>query len=93
MGYVFEWDSRKAETNARKHRVGFEEAMTAFGDPQAMLIADPDHSLDEKRYLLLGLSTKHRLLVVAFVERSPRIRLISARRATWYERKRYEEEG
>ena len=91
MGYIFEWDPRKAAANARKHGVTFDEATTVFGDPQAMLVEDPDHSLDELRYLLLGLSTRDRLLVVAFVERPPRTRLISARRATRYERRRYEE--
>jgi len=93
MGYVFEWDTRKDKLNARKHGVTFDEATSVFGDPQAMLLADPDHSLDEMRYLLLGLSTRHRLLVVAFVERPPRIRLISARRATRQERRQYEEES
>lgn len=93
MGYSFEWDPRKAAANARKHGVTFDEATTVFGDPQALLVADPDHSLDEMRYLLLGLSTRHQLLVVAFVERPPRTRIISARRATRHERRRYEEEG
>ena len=93
MGYVFEWDARKAEVNARKHGVTFDEATTVFGDPHAMLMADPDHSGREIRYLLLGLTTRHRLLVVAFVDRPPRTRLISARRATRRERRRYEEES
>lgn len=93
MGYVFEWDPRKAVSNARKHGVAFDEATTVFGDPHALLLPDPDHSLRELRYLLLGLSTRHRLLVVAFAERPPTTRLISARRATRYERRRYEEES
>ena len=93
MGYVFEWDPSKARVNARKHGVSFEEATTVFGDPQAMLMPDPDHSSNELRYLPLGFSARHRLLVVAFAERPPRTRLISARRATRRERKRYEEEG
>ena len=92
MSYIFEWDRRKAGSNASKHGVTVDEATTAFGDPQAMLLADPDHSADEVRYLLLGLSTRGRLLVVAFAERPPRTRLISARRATPLERRRYEEE-
>lgn len=58
MGYVFEWDPRKAEVNARKHGVTFDEATSVFGDPHAMLLADPDHSLRELRYVLLGLSTR-----------------------------------
>ena len=92
MGYLFEWDARKAERNARKHGVTFDEATTVFGDPQAMLLPDPDHSASEMRYVLLGRSTRDRLLVVAFVERPPRTRLISARWATRRERDRYEEE-
>lgn len=93
MGYIFEWDPRKAESNARNHGVTFDEASTVFGDPLALLMPDPDHSLSEERYLVLGLSNRRRLLVVAFAERAPRTRLISARRATRRERRRYEEEG
>ena len=62
-----------------------------FADPLAMLMADPDHSVDEERYVLLGESTRRNLLVVAFAERHPRTRLISARRATRHERRQYEE--
>jgi hypothetical protein len=92
VGYIFEWDSVKAEANARKHRVTFDEATTVFGDPLNLLMADPDHSLDEERFLLLGMSNRRKLLVVAFAERPPRTRLISARPATRHERRRYEEE-
>ena len=91
MGYEFEWDPEKATTNLRVHGVSFEEASTVFADPLAMLMADPDHSVDEERYLLLGLSTRRNLLVVAFAERPPRTRLISARPATRHERRQYEE--
>ena len=91
MGYEFEWDPRKAAENLRKHGVSFEEASTVFADPLAMLKADPDHSLDEQRYILLGLSTRGSLFVVAFGERPPRTRLISARRAVRHERREYEE--
>jgi len=91
VGYTFEWDSRKAESNARKHGVTFEEASTVFADPLGLLMPDPDHSLSEERYLVLGMSARQRLLVVAFAERPPRTRLISARRATRRERRRYEE--
>jgi uncharacterized DUF497 family protein len=93
VGYVFDWDPGKAESNLRKHRVSFEEASTVFGDPLALLMADPDHSLEEDRFILLGASTRQRLLVVAFAERPPLTRLISARRATRTERKKYEEKG
>ena len=93
MGYVFEWDAKKAESNARKHGVTFDEASTVFGDPLALLMPDPDHSFGEERYLLLGMSHRRRLVVVAFAERPPRTRLISARRATRQEQRRYEQEG
>ena len=92
MAYIFEWDSGKAAGNARKHGVTFDEASTVFGDPLALLMPDPDHSEGEERYLLLGMSTRQRLLVVGFAERQPRTRLVSARRATPRERRRYEAE-
>lgn len=93
MAYVFEWNSAKAIANAEKHGVTFDEASTVFGDPLALLIPDPDHSEGEERYLLLGMSTHQRLLVVAFAERPPRTRIISARRATRQERRGYEAKG
>jgi len=93
VGYIFEWDGKKAESNARKHGVTFDEASTVFGDPLALLMPDPDHSLDEERYLVLGMSNQQRLLVVAFAEQPPRTRLISARRATPNEWRRYEEKS
>jgi len=62
-----------------------------FGDPLTMLMSDPDHSEDEERYLLLGVSLQGRLLVVSFAERPPKTRLISAREATRRERRQYEE--
>ena len=64
-----------------------------FGDPLALLMRDSDHSLNEERYLVLGMSNQQRLLVVAFAERPPRTRLISARRAMPAERRRYEEKA
>ncbi len=91
MPYQFEWDADKAAANLRKHSVAFDEAVTAFGDPLSVLLPDPDHSLGEERYLVLGLSNAGRLLVVAFVERPPRTRIISARLATRRERHDYEE--
>jgi uncharacterized DUF497 family protein len=91
VGYEFEWDARKAATNLAKHGVSFEEATTVFADPLAALMSDPDHSIEEERYLLLGLSSQRNLLVVAFAERPPRTRLISVRQATRQERRQYEE--
>ena len=87
----FEWDRTKAERNVKRHRVSFDEAVTAFGDPLSVLLQDPDHSIGEERYLVLGLSSAGRLLVVAFVERPPRTRIISARLATKRERQDHEE--
>jgi uncharacterized DUF497 family protein len=91
VGYTFEWDPTKAETNLRKHGVAFGEASTVFGDPLSVLMLDPDHSVGEKRYILLGMSNRRSLLVVAFAERPPRTRIISARRAIRQERRKYEE--
>jgi hypothetical protein len=80
----FEWDPRKCAANRRKHGVGFEEAESVFFDDTATLYDDPDHSADEERFLLLGLSARLRVLVVAHCAREGGevIRIISARRAT-----------
>ena len=89
----FEWDSTKASANLRKHGVSFEEAVTVFADENGLLLADPDHSEDEERFLLLGLSTQPRLLVVSHCYREDQdtIRLISARKADRSERQQYAE--
>jgi uncharacterized DUF497 family protein len=71
-GYAFEWDPPKAEANLSKHRVSFDEGSTAFGDPFSILIPDPDHSFHEERYIVLGKSSRGRLLVVSFAERGHR---------------------
>ena len=91
MGYNFEWDSKKAEANLSKHGVSFTEAVTVFGDPLSMNMPDPDHSEGEQRFIVLGMSDRYRLLVVSYTELPPRTRIISARLATRYERKQYEE--
>ena len=88
---IFEWHSRKAVSNMRKHGVSFDEATTAFGDLRSITIPDPDHSVEEERYILLGKSLRGRLLVVAHTEQGDRIRLISARQASGPERRIYEE--
>ena len=87
----FEWDNRKNLSNQRKHGVSFEEARTAFLDENARLIADPDDSEDEDRFILLGLSVRLRLLVVChcYRENDRMIRLISARKANPSERRDY----
>jgi hypothetical protein len=87
----FEWDSEKAQSNLDKHGLSFDEAATAFGDPLSLAIADPDHSDDEDRSILLGESYAGRLIVVAFTERGERMRIVSARLATSRERRAYEE--
>ena len=90
MGLVFEWDAEKAQDNARKHGVSFREAMTAFGDERSLTIGDPLHSIEEDRFLLIGISQLGRVLVVSFTDRSHRIRIISGRLATRRERYTYE---
>ena len=93
MALRFTWDARKAAANRRKHRVTFEEAATAFGDPLSLTIADPDHSAEEDRFVLLGMSSQRRLLVVVHVDQgADEYRLISARPATRRERRQYEED-
>lgn len=87
----FEWDPEKAVHNREKHGVTFEEAQTVFEDDLFIVFGDPDHSMNENRYLIMGQSKAGQLLVVAYTERSRRIRLISARPATRRERKAYEE--
>jgi hypothetical protein len=87
----FQWDPQKAATNRAKHGITFEEALTVFGDPFGRITDDPRHSEDEDRYVLIGHSERHRLLVVMFTERGRSIRLVSARKATRRERKEYEE--
>ena len=84
----FEWDDRKNTQNGLKHGVTFEEAQTVFLDEQALLVADPDHSEHEERFMLLGLSSALRTLVVCHCYRRERdvMRLISARRADRQER-------
>jgi len=93
MSLQFSWDPQKAAGNLRKHRVGFPEAATAFADPLSLTIPDPDHSVGEERFVLIGQSERRRLVVVAHVERGDLIRIISARLATRRERKTYEEEA
>ena len=88
----FEWDPRKAAKNLRKHRVSFNEAATVFGDPLSTTVPDPDHSMAENRYIIIGVSNRRRVVMVAYTERGERIRIISARELTRAEREAYEEE-
>ena len=87
----FDWDSRKAEANRRKHGVAFDEVATVFLDPHAVSGPDPDHSVGEERYITFGCSQLGRLLAVCHTYRPGTIPIISARRLTRGERKLYEE--
>jgi len=87
----YEWDQEKAASNLEKHEVSFEEAATVFDDPLYIDFYDPDHSIEEHRYLIMGQSTAGRLLIVSYTERDQVIRLISAREMTASERRAYEE--
>lgn len=79
----FEWDPNKAASNLTKHQVSFDEAKTVFSDPNALVIPDPEHSLSEERFVILGLSSIKRALVVVHCFRTDHsvIRIISARKA------------
>ncbi len=91
----FEWDENKNISNQKKHDgVTFEEAKTVFSDELARLIPDPDHSVGEERFILMGLSSQLKLLLVSHCEvNSETIRIISARKADKLERKQYEGYG
>lgn len=86
----FEWDSEKERENIKKHGVSFQEATTVFGDPLAATIPDPDHSHGEERFLTVGLTAGHRLVVVSHTEQGDNFRIISAREANSHERRTYE---
>lgn len=88
---IFVWDKSKNQANKRKHGISFEEAETVFFDEFARLIADPDHSKDEERFVLLGMSSKLNTLVVIHVykDNEETIRIVSARKATKSEQKKY----
>ena len=85
------WDENKNQENIKKHKISFEEAQTVFYDPRGKLIADPDHSDEEDRFIILGLSKMLHLLVVChcYKENEETIRIISARKATKSESKSY----
>lgn len=87
----FEWDENKNLINQKKHKISFEEAQTVFYDTEALVINDPEHSSDEDRFIILGLSRMANLLVVChcYRESDTTIRIISARKATTNESKQY----
>jgi uncharacterized protein len=86
----FEWNEEKAQINLSKHGISFAEATTVFDDPNCLLMDDPQHSIGERRFLILRYSTVNRLLLVVHCDRGSNIRLISARPATPSERRNYE---
>jgi len=91
MAVHFVWDRSKSESNRRKHRVSFEEASSVFYDEQALLISDPEHSQQEDRFIMLGMSERFRVLVVChcYRENDQEIRIVSSRRANRREVEKY----
>jgi uncharacterized protein len=87
----FEWDENKAESNWLKHNITFEEAVTVFADPYLLFTEDSQHSEQEERQWAMGEAENGLMLVIVFTMRGEQIRIISARKATKTERKRYEE--
>lgn len=91
MNVQFEWDIKKASVNLAKHKISFEEASTVFDDPLARIFDDPDHSLEERREIIIGHSIAGRLLIVCFTERIlDVVRIFSARKAARKEIEDYE---
>lgn len=88
--FKFEWDPLKATSNQKKHGVSFDEAVSVFADDLALTFSDTDHFESEERSRTYGVSNKGRLLVVAHTERRNNVRIISARKATRYEKSIYE---
>jgi uncharacterized protein len=86
----FEWDAEKARRNIKEHDVRFEEATTVFDDSLFIIYRDPDHSVEEERYIIIGASEENRYLIVSFVERGSRTRIITARELDSKERRAYE---
>jgi uncharacterized protein len=91
MDFVFEWDEVKAQQNAHKHRITFEEAVTIFSDPYLVTFPDDDHSDIEERFISIGQSNYGRILLLVHTDRGDVIRLISCRKATVAERTIYEQ--
>ncbi len=87
----FEWDPDKATKNLSKHYVSFDEASTVFDDAEFITVVDVEHSIDEERYITIGLSNHGRLILVAHTDKNDKIRIISARKATKKEEKFYVE--
>lgn len=86
----FDWDKKKAAGNVSKHEVSFEEAATVFDDPLSDTFDDPDHSADERRFLIIGHSENGKLLFISHTDDGETVRIINAREATRGEREKYE---
>lgn len=90
MSFHFDWDPEKSAVNAAKHGISFAQALSAFDDPNAVFIDDPEHSGNERREKLLGMADDTGVILVIFTERAGEtIRIISAREATRRERRQY----
>ena len=87
----FTWSPTKADLNLRKHKVSFQEASTVFNDPLSVTYPDPDHSMDENRFIIIGLSQRNKVVVVSHTYTNNSTQIISARPATRRERKFYEQ--
>lgn len=87
----FIWDKNKAKLNFVKHNLSFEEAATVFADPLAFVFDDVEHTRTEQRALIIGHTSKSKVIIVSFTERDQHIRIISARKATKKEKQDYEE--
>ena len=98
MKTIFEWDEAKARINFEKHKISFDEASTIFTDPLLITFVDDFHSVKEERFISIGLSERNRVLLAVHTEHAEQsetvvIRIISCRKATPNEKKRYEEEN
>ena len=93
MNVIFRWDESKNKSNVLKHGISFEEAQTVFYDDLAKLVPDPDSEVEEERFILLGMSSHHKILIVChcYRESDEHIRIISARKATKHEKREYVE--
>lgn len=88
---IFEWNPQKAKSNLAKHNVSFEEASTVFGDPLSETFDDPDHSVEEQRFIIIGHGENGRLLFVSHTDDEKTVRIISAREVIPAEKNQYEE--
>ncbi len=92
MALRFEWDSRKAQANIKKHGVRFEEAQSSLLDEFALTVYDEEHSDEEERWFAIGMSAQGRVLVTVYTERGSATRIITSRKATQYEIEEYQKQ-